>query len=350
MFPVGTPANETVYLHRLYSDPFVYFFWVPFNWIGLFISLFAVASSYAFKKQRKFPSSVAIWTVLLDSMIFFREALIKYSAYGPLQERMVYNVDQDSCLFLFSWNTFGELGQGVCNVTLALVVYLSVVKKVDLSYETEKRFFWGVVIVFWVYAGTLTAAFASTTHYRAVNFSCTAETTLPYLFLAAQWFSIFIFLVIVMGRSLVYIRRVLQATAHQKANSSQRKKIYLHVRFIAIAFVQTAPRLSGNIYYSYIAAVLDYDKKIFLNMVNTTFVFYVFFNIADSIIVIIGNRHFWKWVKQQRKKFGGWRVSKEKSTTSSSNNVVLDAVIELPDGVNEPPQREEFPEKANLVV
>jgi hypothetical protein len=43
----------------------IYHFYVPMNWIGLFVSMFTLITSYAFEKQRKFPVSVAYWTVYI---------------------------------------------------------------------------------------------------------------------------------------------------------------------------------------------------------------------------------------------------------------------------------------------
>jgi len=291
-------------------------YWIPFCWVGLVVCLFAIVTSYAFKKQRQFPASVAIWTLWLDFLKYIRE-LTKWSPIPSVQEEMVYHQTQATCSFAFIMNNLYDTGEAIVNIEIALIVYLCVVKKIDMGYDADKRWFWGFVIALWVYMIGISIPFGLSTEYAHIyRGGCPSSIPGMYVYLLVQWVVVVIITSILIGMSLKYIRQVMNSTKTEKTSPTKKLSTLIHVRFIFILLVQTIPHFIDNVDFLY-SVYPGYSEKVSVGLVNTvTYMLPIFF-LADSLIVIAWNRQLRKWVTGRLRRLYG-SISPKNSKDSSS--------------------------------
>jgi len=296
-YPAGTATGAEAQL-RYNNYSLQYYYWVPMCWVGMIITLITICTSYAFKKQRTFPASVANWTALMDLIKYTRE-LLKFSPIPILQEWMFYKQGYTVCSFLFVINIINDTGTAIVNLEIAIIIYFCIVKKVDMTYDVDKRWFWGFVIVFWVYMTVISTAMgALTPNYTSiVHNGCPTSNANMYYFLIGQWCVVITLTASLIILSLKYIREVMSNTKKDKANSTQRKKMWIYIRFIMIIFVQTIPHFMDNFNFGY--NVDHKNSAVGLGLVNTVTIILPLFYITDCIIIMIGNTQLRKWIKRK---------------------------------------------------
>jgi len=314
---------------RIALHPYNYYYWIPVCWIGLFLCLFTFTTALISPKMRKFPNCVSVWPTILDFIQFIRE-ISKWNPIGAIQETMVYHSTKRCCTFLFVLNTFVDTGAVICNLSIALIVYLSVVKKIDMSYDVDKRWFWGIVSVFWIYTLVITITLSCLGHFEPVKGgeACPATNPKFYFVLGGQWAIVIIITSVVIGLSLKYITEVLRATRKEKSISSQRTSIMIHIRFILIIFVQTIPHFMENLFFAVsVNPTTDPNRIQLETRIDDAAIFMIpIFYFTDCIIVLVGNTDLRIWIRTQFKtRFG--LISYEPPLNKDDVNVPLSLVV-----------------------
>jgi hypothetical protein len=84
-------------------DGYNYYYLLNFGWVIVFTSALTVGLFYAFPKNRKFPSSVAIWATIIDAVYYLRE-MFKWGPYNrAVHLFFLWTPTETSCKILFAW-------------------------------------------------------------------------------------------------------------------------------------------------------------------------------------------------------------------------------------------------------
>jgi len=225
------------------------------NMDGGILCLLAVITSVIYPKQRRFPACMCAILCAVDGVQWTKE-WFKYSNYGPLSESLVWQPSKSVCALLYMWNVWSEAATFICTTSLALIIYLAVVKKIDVSYGVDKRYFWGFWITFMLYTTIFTvvsALYIDTFGYTFNSFSCSPNTTIPGTVGAVQTGVAVIIEVALIGAAIRYAKEVFRSVRNTaEKRSSNTTKIC--IKFAVIIVLQTLPRLYNASYYLLLAA------------------------------------------------------------------------------------------------
>jgi len=313
--PIGvTNGNETLAHLRLakiagrYGD-----FWLPACWFGFFFDVFVIATFYAFQKHRKFPGCLLGLFCIVDLVHFFRE-LVKGSPIPYINEEFYWTPSQIECGVIYLWVSWVEAADFVLVFTLALVIYKSVVLKEDLSYKANKKYlllFIGVFTIYPIVYTVIVGAVAFKTggfDLRAT--SCAPKSEDASIIGICQCFIALTILLVFMGSTLRYIWQVVKQV-RIVADSSQNSKAWIAIRFILIVILQTAPRLSYNMYYFALAVDTNMSDASVTAASWEGSVIPIVAYYLNAMVVLWANRPLLVWI---RKLYDSVPVSKTSST------------------------------------
>jgi len=250
-WPIGTPANATIAQERLViMDTLI--FWVIASWIGFVFSAVALGTSYAYKKQRKFPVCMVSWSCALDILIFMI-AMIKWSNYGPLSESMVWNPSQTACAVSFLWSEWVSMATVVINISQTFLIFMCLVKKVDISYDADKRYFWIITglapLCSTIYIAAMGSFIPRNGGYLPNPASCNPASSTPATVDTLFVIGSVIIESVFIGITVKYVRGALRGVQHIMPGDHDKKILRLSVRFTAIIFLQTLPHICAGIFY-----------------------------------------------------------------------------------------------------
>jgi hypothetical protein len=163
LYPLGTPANETIFAQRLILSTPIAKFWIIGTWVGFFLSLTAVITSYMYANQRKFPLAMSTWMVVIDTFRWGKE-MTKFSNIAAVNEIMVWTPTPATCTFLFMWSTYAESATVITDITLATIIFITVVKRTDVSYDADPKYLKATIILFLSYTILYTTAIGVYVH------------------------------------------------------------------------------------------------------------------------------------------------------------------------------------------
>jgi len=282
--PIGiTNGNQTLINQRLahiagqYGD-----MWLPACWVGFWFDLFVIITFFAFKSQRQFPATIFGWMCCVDCFQFLRE-LVKGSPIPYINEEFFWTPTQTTCAVIYLWVVIVEAMQFVLAITLAVIIYQTVVKKVDVTYDANPRFMRSVVTIFILYAIIYTVIVGSVAYagggYNAKGATCAPYSLGPSIIGICQCFIGVSILIIFLGISLkypmyslvdekegqqnIYIWRVV-TNARGLSDSSQNKRAWITIRFLLVIFLQAGSRIAFNLYY--LVQAIGSNKKNYEDM------------------------------------------------------------------------------------
>jgi len=86
-----------------------------------------------------------------DWLTFLRE-ILRGGPIDVVTETLLWDPSQTTCAWLYIWDMWCDVGSFIVGICLSLFIYMTVVKKEDLSYTTNKRFWWNFVMIFLAYS------------------------------------------------------------------------------------------------------------------------------------------------------------------------------------------------------
>jgi len=318
--PIGiTNGNETLIELRLqkvngrFAD-----FWLPACWFGFFFDVFVIFTLFIFKKQRKFPACIVGLFCCVDAIHFMRE-LVKGSPIPSINERFFWTPTQNDCATIFLWVCWVEAADLVLALSLAIVLYRTIVLKEDLSYEARKSFFLTVLAILliypFVYATIVGSVATSQGGYNLKATSCAPTGQGAGIIGMIQCFSalaiLIYFLTISLRRPLysvigddrpsedIYIWQVVK-NAKFGSDSDENSRAWLIVRFVLAIILQTAPRISYNTYYLVLAVDTHVTEAQTLAAGWAGAVVPIVCYLLNACVALAGNRCLWEWLFGKR--------------------------------------------------
>jgi len=281
--PIGiTNGNQTLIDERLAKIHGQYGnLWVPMVWVGFWFDLFVIITFFAFKPQRQFPATVFGWMCCVDWFHFLRE-LVKASPIPYVNEEFFWSPTQTSCAFIYLWVVMVEAMEFVLVITLAVIIYLTIVRKIDVTYGANPWFMRTIIAVFVIYPIVYTAVVGRVAHidgYNSQSTSCVPNNIAPSVIGICQCFIGVSVLIFFLGISLkyplyslldekegqqnIYIWRVV-TNARRLSDTIQNKRAWITIRFLLVIFLQAGSRIAFNSYYLVLA--LGDNPKTLVNM------------------------------------------------------------------------------------
>jgi len=285
--------------------------------LDFFFDIFTIATFFAFKKQRKFPTCIVGLMCFVDLMHFLRE-LIKGSPIPYINEYFYWNESSTSCATLYLWAAWVEAAQYVLSISLAIIIYLGVVKKMDFSYESNKQCFWVVAILFVVYPIVYITIVGEAVNERGYSIfltSCGPKSNAGPIIGIVQCFLAIIIIMSLIGASLknplyvaigdsddktteqVYVWQIVKSI-NNLSYSSEMKRAWITIRFVLIILLQAAPRLAFNI--NYLLAAIPTTSTVTLSHASwaTSIVVLVCYYL-NAVVILWGNKPLHKWLLQR---------------------------------------------------
>lgn len=199
---------------------------------------------------------------------------MKYSnhpQHQPLLKLFFWNPNVYYCYAEYLWVCWVEAADYVLMITLAVVIYRTIVKKEDVTPKSDPTFAKIVLVAFIIYPIVWTCivgGVASISGFTRKGLSC-APSDAPPIMGIVQCFVALVIMIVLLTISLrrplytvvdekeggkeengteVYIWQVVR-NLRNLSDSPQNRKAWLTIRFIIIMVLQSAPRLSYNAYY-----------------------------------------------------------------------------------------------------
>jgi len=191
----------------------------------------------------------------VDALQFLRE-LIKGSPIPSVNEQFYWSQTYNSCATIYLWVSWIEGAEYTLAISLAVIIYLTVVHRQDVTYKNNKKVALTVLAVFIVYPIVYTciigAVAAHSGGFKFVGSSCGPKSPIPSAIGIGQCFLVFCILSVFMGLSLKFILRAFKR-ADVLQSSTQKRHYLVMLRFSLIILCQTWPRVAQNANYLTIA-------------------------------------------------------------------------------------------------
>jgi len=307
--------------------------WFPAAWFGFFFDLFVICTFFIFPKQRRFPNCITGLLCGIDMMHFLRE-LIRSSPIAAVSEYFFWSPKPPACYTLFLWVSWVEAADFVLVITLAVVIYRTIVRKEDVSSKTDPTFMRTVFITVAIYPVVWTCIVGGVTSmsgYAVRGPTCAPLSYDPMIMGIVQCFVGLAVMAVLLGISLryplytlvddksngkddseVYIWQVVRQVRNL-SDTPQNRKAWLTIRFIIIMVLQTAPRVSYNIYYlAIIGSTLTPEQTnagILQGYVIPPVCYWL-----NALVVLWGNKSLHKWLQGNVGRY----VSLDRSANSTS--------------------------------
>jgi len=234
------PTTDTVWMYNTL---------LPFAWIIITVGSLAVGTFYIFPKNRRFPVSIAAWTVMLD-VIDYTYELIKWGPYSQYHEFLNWNPNQAACKGLYAMCAFVDSGQALSTLFLSYTIYNSVVNKKDMSYDIDPRYFRVMVSLFCVYTAVWTFVIGVFPDYLLPDGKITIcpityhDRGYEYALMIQYGISV-VLQIYLLGSSLRYIKQV-WALAKSRHRHKDVYYARLQIRFVFLVALQSAPRITWH--------------------------------------------------------------------------------------------------------
>jgi len=206
------------------------------------------------------------------------------------------------------------VGSYVIGIVLSLFIYKTVVKKDDLSYESNKRFFWTVVIFYLVYSTLyviVVGVVAQRGGYTMVDGCNPAQAPASLIGLVQSILSLLIEIVL-LGSTLKYILLVI-AKVRQPTHSHRSGQ--LAIRFFIIVVCQTLPRVYIEFLHLSFSATGTAS-----NLTTDIYAYYVISSLCfliSATVVLVGNQKLRNWISKKYHRFRNITLTSRSRSHSS---------------------------------
>jgi len=301
-----TPMMEQMIAKYPATDAqWMYQFHLPLCWIIVITGPIVLVLFNIFPKNRRFPASIAAWTTMLD-VVYYVWELSKWGPYTKYHEELNYVQTNEICKLYYAWIAFIDAGQALCTLFMAYVIYKSIVKKIDMSYNTNPRYYQVMVTSFWIYTILWTILIYTVPKYRPPD---GALTFCPFSKASFEWDVAFIvqFLVatliemVLLSRALRYAKTVWKL-AMSSVRSRENYMARLQIRFFFIVFLQATARINWHILTIILSIQLDSVSQIELltiGYIHFTMVLSFLCYFTDILILLLTNRPLTDYVRRR---------------------------------------------------
>lgn len=247
-YPIGTATGE-VAEHRIASITVMQKFWFFSFYIGFFLSAIAVITSYIYRKQRVFPTSMAAFVSVIDFIRWSLE-MIKFSNIPSLNETLRWTPSTGACSFLFAYQAWVEIATVYTMLTLATIIYLVVVQRIDMRWEADSKYLLRVVGLFFFVTMAYTFIISDIPLYwEHIGASCEPTSTAPSVVTEILTFCSIFYEVILIGLAIRYIKNIPKQVRDRHADNRDTKKLWFIIfRLTTIIILQNLPRISHAIF------------------------------------------------------------------------------------------------------
>lgn len=345
-YPVGTATGKLA-ATRFASITVMQTLWFFGVYIGFFLSATAVITSYVYRKQRVFPTCMASFVSVIDFLRWTIE-MIKFSNIAVLNEALRWSPNLSVCVFLFAYQAWIEIAAIFINMTLATIIYLCVVKRIDMGYAANKKYFIRIVCLFFFVTTAYTAIIASLPlKWTNIGTACTPNNPAPSIVSAVLTCVSIVYEIILIGISIKYTRTISRQVQHMTDTNDTSKIWFLIVRLTTIILLQNIPRLSNAVYKSaqsmYIQqgwSVKDQnyaDFQLLSSKITTSFQAVCYW--LNSIFTIATNRQLRKTIRKRwnRSYFGAkshpYKASSDLEISSSTADSSFSKEVEMKVGI-----------------
>jgi len=280
-----------------------------------------IALFFAFPKQRRFPGCILGVMLVVDWLHMLRE-VIKASPIDSLQEDVLWGRDRNACGLLYIWVTWVEGEQFSLVISLSIIVYYSVVKKVDVSYRADPRYFTATASFITIYPILYTSMQALVIAYdggyvHTNPYLCGPASVTPNAIALGQCVASIVIQTVLFVRSVKYIWAVVGSV--QKITSKSRKReLALTIRFMLIVLFQTLPRIDFNV--SYITMIVFKEKYTALQTMASAVMFLASY-LVSTLVVVSGNKGLHKWIRKHYHRFIGNKRKPAPLSSSDSSSI-----------------------------
>jgi len=275
---------------------------VPAAWFGFFLDLFTIITFFIFNKQRKFPTFLVGLVCCVDAIHFLRE-LIKGSPIPYINERFYWSNTYLSCATIYLWVSWVEGAEYILAISLAVVVYMGVVRSINISYDSNKKVCWIVLSVLAVYPIVYTCVIGAVAYYddgyKFAGTSCGPVSSIPATIGIVQCFVAVTILVVFVCLSTRHMW-IIMGGAVAVGQRRQMLKTFLSyddqlpIRFLLIILSQLWARLAQNVYYLTIAIGTDNNAGWWSATVGVLAGYYI-----NALVVLWGNMGLRGWLYAQ---------------------------------------------------
>jgi len=200
---------------------------------------------------------------------------------------------------------------------MALALFLSIVKKVDLDTKVNPIYRRVAIVIFWLYTGSWTVSSANLKAFVPSGTICNPSGSQPGFNYAlfVQMGVIFIIVIPLMAISARYMAVVFRAVKSETVSQREKAILLLMIRFISMAFLQSVPALLANVSYLETNITGSTNPTLSQGVLATRFVCHV----SDALILMVMNRSLRRFVKKAYCKVFN-QTYLDKSTSGSSSN------------------------------
>jgi len=280
------------------ADTQNFYQWI-FPWFGsinVVLSGIAIITFYMFKKRRQFPVSVLAWIAFFNFW-YGMNTVLKWTpsslAHGP---ETTLPIKESICRLGIFMDQFSLQGSVATNTLVSIMLYLTIVKKKVLDYESNPQYFWSFVgfLCVWETVIPMTMSLAGKPSSvtgrcaQVAEFAIWVEFFPDMLHLAVQ--------ISLLAATLIHTKRSFsRVTVDMKQKKRDHRMMFLAARLLILWASQILAVVPTDINALENAIGLPQTESLVKSVATT----HTLGGIIDALVIIFMNPNIIKWFRKK---------------------------------------------------